>query len=388
MAITYHARGDSFTPRVYGGLPDFGLKSNNEQISVDATSLTGSVWDFDVGTVSNVGVHYSGIGNWPNTQAVSILTRVKFGSLSGTLGLWNCSSDTRRNAGQLSLYIQNADFKVYMRDDGGSLGINNVTIAGHGMSTGVWYDILVTYTGDNTTNGFNVYVDNSLIGSITSGRSWDSPRRKVYTGMTFGQSENVNNCQMVIDEVAIWNEIINPASVTLESGSGALNGASRASLVASTPTVAISDPGIANVRSGTSYGFGGVSLTGTLAVPSADDVRSGVSVDAGTGNLTLPSENDVESGVSFGTNGTEFTGNFVAPTEIQVENGVGFGSQGTEFTGSLATADLPDVNDVRLGVVYGQSASPLTGALNTNLSNALDAEVQSNEIEIRVKTDE
>jgi hypothetical protein len=241
MAETFYLKGDSFTPVVYGGSNEFGLKSGNEQISADGTAIGGSVLDFDTGAISNIGVHYSGVGNWPNTPAVSVLMRIKFGSLSGTLGLFTCGGTTRANSGQLCMYISNTDFKVYMRDDGGSIGINNQTISTHGMSTGVWYDIVVTYTGDTTTDGFKAYVDGSLIGSLTSTRSWTDPRRKVYTGLALIQGENVNNGQCVVNEFAVFDNVINPNNIPLEGNpNGALNGASRSAFLVVTPTSASS----------------------------------------------------------------------------------------------------------------------------------------------------
>jgi len=74
------------------------------------------------------------------------------------------------------------------------------------------------------------------------------------------------------------------------------------------------------------------------------------------------------------------------PTEAQVENGVTWVQAGVNKTGTLATATLPAENDVRLGVQYGQAGALKTGALNTNTSNAYAVEVQSNEIEVKVKS--
>ncbi len=61
------------------------------------------------------------------------------------------------------------------------------------------------------------------------------------------------------------------------------------------------DPGEANVRSGTGYSIEGASLTGTCAVPSAGNVKNGVAVDATTGTLlsTDPGEANVLDGTTY-----------------------------------------------------------------------------------------
>lgn len=64
----------------------------------------------------------------------------------------------------------------------------------------------------------------------------------------------------------------------------------------------------ANVRSGTDRGDG---VVGTLAVPSAGNVRLGVAVDATTGTLVLPAVNKVLIATGFGAGGSEFTGTLV-----------------------------------------------------------------------------
>lgn len=73
-------------------------------------------------------------------------------------------------------------------------------------------------------------------------------------------------------------------------------------------------PAIGNViNTAPTYGDAINVLNGTLTtgggiVPSANDVRFGTAVGAGTGNMTLPAVADVLLGVQFGSNGTEFTG--------------------------------------------------------------------------------
>lgn len=232
MAITFAVRGDSFTPRYNTGWPTYGLVGATlPTVIADAGAIGGQVLDLDQGSVANRGIHYSGYGNWPNTPAVSVLMRCKFGSLTGGLGLFNSAGSSRDNNGQCSIYISTADIRAYMRDRNGSLGINNGVVGAHGMSTGTWYDIVLTYTGDTTANGFEVFVDASSIGTLTSTRGWSNPRQPNYNDFAIALSENVRNTQMVVNEIVIWDSVITPSSVTLTSGTGSLNGASRTAFV-------------------------------------------------------------------------------------------------------------------------------------------------------------
>lgn len=232
MAITFAVRGDNMVPRYNNGFPEFGLRgATKPEVAVDGTAIGGSSIDCDTGFVGNIGIHYQGIGNWPTTPTCSVLVRIKTASLTGGLGLFNSGGSCRQNAGQLSAYINGSDFRVYMRNRNGSLGINNGTISSHGMSLNTWHDLVFTFTGDTTASGFNAYVDGSLVGSLTSTRFWDNPREPVYQGLSVCLSENVQNGQFNLNEFVVWDEIIDPTSVGLTSGSGSLNGASRSAFV-------------------------------------------------------------------------------------------------------------------------------------------------------------
>ncbi len=111
-----------------------------------------------------------------------------------------------------------------------------------------------------------------------------------------------------------------------------------------------SDPGIANVRSGTGYTFNSVSLTGTCSVPTAANVRLGTAVDATTGTCVVPAAADVKSGVSVdATTGTLLStnpgaANVLAPTPYSINS--------VSFTGTLvATTPAPTVSSLgRMGI--------------------------------------
>lgn len=97
------------------------------------------------------------------------------------------------------------------------------------------------------------------------------------------------------------------------------------------------DPGAANVLTGTSYKIQGTTHTGTLI--------------SGAGSV-FPDEDDVLARAgAYGPNGDDYTGNATLPSTSKVLTDTSYGSGGTEFTGQCI---LPLPADVRLGVEYGE----------------------------------
>lgn len=182
-----------------------------------------------------------------------------------------------------------------------------------------------------------------------------------------------------------------PVTYTVQSGALpdglSLSGSGTAGTISGTPTVAgtfnftlrasnsagavdkafsititdIADilPSESDVRHGVTYGVAGAN-TGTAYIPSAGDVRSGVSVDATTGNLALPTAAQVLIGVGFGSSGTQYTGTVTLPAVSNVRSGITFGAS----LGLTGTVTLPAIGDVRNGVQFGASGTEFTGTLS------------------------
>lgn len=130
------------------------------------------------------------------------------------------------------------------------------------------------------------------------------------------------------------------------------------------------DPGIANVRSGQGYAINGSSLTGTAAIPTAANTKTGVAVDATTGTYdgsdrwTDPTEACVKTGTPYKANSTtnNKTGTYdgsdrwTDPGISHVELGVTYKANSTSNnrTGTYTpvAADYPDEADVRDGIEY------------------------------------
>ena len=119
------------------------------------------------------------------------------------------------------------------------------------------------------------------------------------------------------------------------------------------------------------YGAGGTEFTGTLdpgaggVVPSANDVRAGVAVGAGTGNLVVPTESTVVLNTLYDSPASQKTGNVRVPPESKVETGYAYGPNDA-LTGLLQPfiGTIPAVTDVRSGVNYGENDA-LLGVLES-----------------------
>jgi len=108
-------------------------------------------------------------------------------------------------------------------------------------------------------------------------------------------------------------------------------------------------PAEGDVRQGEGYGANDNEFTGELDLPAIADVRDGVKYDSETkeGELDLPAEEDVEKGVKYDNEMKE--GNLELPAIGDVRDGIGFGAAGAEFIGIL---DLPLISDVKLHTIF------------------------------------
>lgn len=147
----------------------------------------------------------------------------------------------------------------------------------------------------------------------------------------------------------------------------------------------ISLPTQSSVRSGTNYGVGGSSLTGTLADCSADGqsgcisnssftagavsgaadkIRTGQTLAGVSGNVTLPLANQVAQGVQFGINGTQFTGTVI------LESHVDCSSDGQTNCVSIANYKAADISGAANKILSGQTLAGVSG--NITLPNPND----------------
>lgn len=272
MGIVFAVRGDSLTARYSGGY-NTGTKIIPSVVSVasDSGALSGSLINL-TDTTANKGVWYSGKGNTGETQARSILLRMKAnytGTPSTGRALYQLGSSYGANGPNIMFWhaSSSGQMTVFLRNYSNSICLSSVTFGSWSPTSGTYYDIVFTCTGTTASNGAKVYIDGTLLGQATLASALDTPWLSEYFGAIYlGTTNSVPTSAYYLDEFVIWDEVIDPTSVTLVSGSGSLNGASRTSLVSASSFngSSYSDPGIANVSNGVSYTHAGSTLTGTL----------------------------------------------------------------------------------------------------------------------------
>ena len=139
-------------------------------------------------------------------------------------------------------------------------------------------------------------------------------------------------------------------------------------------------PAITNVRSGSKYGDGtNVSRTGSMIVPSVNDVRYGVPTETGSGSVFIPVTESVRLGVtSSQINNVNSTGSVIIPLASDVLLGAfvntssATGSYGTvsdiwNFPSSSLTASGTVGEDIKLSL--DANVGSITGSTLTELNN-------------------
>ncbi|MFW6121758.1 MAG: carboxypeptidase-like regulatory domain-containing protein [Petrotogales bacterium] len=129
----------------------------------------------------------------------------------------------------------------------------------------------------------------------------------------------------------------------------------------------------ADVRDAVDFGE---NKTGSLDLPSIDDVEKGVQFDGLTkeGTFKSPAVADVRDGEGYGANDTEFTGILDLPAVTDVRDGIKFDNETKE-----GVLDLPSEDDVEVGVGYGSDGIEFEGTYlglkGNNLTAVLEKSV-------------
>jgi hypothetical protein len=370
--ITFAVRGDNLNARysAAGKVPVIYGTNVTQQAGGGTGNLSGGYIDFTSGTSNKNAAIYPGFGNVGTSQAKSALIRLAFSAITGSQGLFACNFADL--VGTFALYYDSTGLNGFLSSELG------VTIyANHSAwspTLNQYYDVVITSTGQTGANGVKVYVDGVVLFQSALSANYPNPRVLVPSEIIIGYlTQSINLAKFKLDECVLWNYVIDPTAVALNSGTGSLNGSSRASLVSvsSFDGLAATDPGIANVRSGTGYTIAGSALTGTLDLPSVNDVRSGTAFDSTTktGLLDLPSVNDVRLSTTFDR--TTKTGLLNLPSINDVRLATTF-DQATK-TGN---ARIPPANKVVAGYLYDSSDS-VTGTFTGSYTDPGVANVRS-----------
>lgn len=276
MALLFQLRADnaSFQSRITPGLktPVIPASGSNATYEADVSALNANRYNFDR-TSTAYRPHMHRFSALSANRARSLHVRIKFITGGIATGIAELSAGDRL-AYRFGLATTTTQLTTIISSGASAtLLFNNAAWA---PSTGVWYDVVFVWDGVTTTNGVVVYIDAVALATLSPSAGWETPfPAGNHNLLTLGIAASQASARWCIEEVNVWDEVIDPTAVALVSGTGALDGAARTSLVAGTAFEggAQSDPGIANVKSGTGYTINGVSLTGTYAPP------------AGKGNL-------------------------------------------------------------------------------------------------------
>lgn len=379
--ITLAVRGNSTNARYAGG-SSYGTKMNSAYVTTvsDAGFLSGSYIALtDITRVK--ALLFNGMFNTPNSRSHSILLRFAptYSGLPATRRmLWSLST-----GGSVLAYLElfhdpvAGNLSIIGKNESGAFTAPTVNLGAWttGVS-GTLYDFLFVWDGTTSANGLKLYIDNVLLGSggtATNALSatWDN---KSWKSVAIGCGSNGTVSAMKVDEFVIFDGAVNPASAPLVGGNGALNGASRTALIdcALFEGSSYSDPGIANVKTGTNYIYAGTTITGTYT---------------GSDRWSDPGLANVKTGVTYLADAITTTGTYIAaerysdPGIANVRLGTNYIYADTTQTGilivpgtlvnSTATAALNDIKENIQTMLY--AANTTTGTpidLSYGLSNS------------------
>lgn len=249
MAITLAIRGDSLVPRTVAvptQVAPFVVGADAvPSVVADAGTgvIGGTVIDVDKQAAAYRTVRYVGYGNIPDfTTGLSVLIRTvpryTGNPSNNNLGGIFCFG------GFANLYFllnHNTTGTVRCLATSASFGtmINFTTASTWSATAGTAEDFVLTWDGTTTANAVKIYTGAGLLGEGTAAVASDYSASK---GSLFSEFLPCNAWGQGLDgdsdlnEAVVWNEVINRASVLLDSGLGALDGSARGSFVASTPS--------------------------------------------------------------------------------------------------------------------------------------------------------
>ncbi len=197
----------------------------------DAAAIGGN--RFNLGTTSALvrALTYPGRGIF-NTKTISVLIRARV-LASALIGMYDICSGSPLQCNRFALYQNSSAWKSYITNVNGTILANSLTLSTTAPTTTVYQDWLVTWDGSSTASKIIWYIDAVSTGTATAGGAWSNPQDTTLTdSITIGSvAGGVNNVQMYVNEMVIWNYVIDPTAVALTTGTGSLNGTSRTAFV-------------------------------------------------------------------------------------------------------------------------------------------------------------
>lgn len=293
MALVYSYRsGDAagYDARYSGGRKSGTALGTGVTNAVDAGAIGGRSVQFTTPTNWQE-IVWDASANTPNNRTFSLLMRYApnySGAPAGRRALWAITSGGGTSApGLLQMYhdLTSGALVIHSINELGSTAINFGSFGNWTTNvSGTWYDIVVTWDGTTTASAVKCYIDGVSFGSLTAAAALSASWTNLYRrALMVGLTPTATASSGKLNELVIWDSVIDPtANVDLESGVGLLNGASRTSLVSDVAGATLTsfeginstDPGIANVKTGTGYIINGISYTGTYAASGGGGSRA------------------------------------------------------------------------------------------------------------------
>lgn len=376
MSIVFAARADNANYNArYGngglkGMPF--LSTGSFSYAADAGAIGGNIWQFPTSGIKSLS--FPARKNTPNGRSISFLLRFApgyTGAPSASIGLMALTSNIGRGPHiELQHLSSSGNLAVLVRNEAFTVPINAVSAGAWSPTAGTYYDIFFSWDGTTTANSFKVYIDGTLLGSITPAAAFSASwTEEFFSSLVFGVSDTFAGSGVSygkFSESVIWSTVENPTSIGLVGGTGSLNGASRSNFVDvaaldGTSWTALSG---SNIVAGASQTQAGLVVNGTAEMPEPEDVRFGVAVNHTTGLAYIPTVEDTKHDVPVDVDGVgEYRGEDlydpVAANELKI--GVTKNQDGQPILGSHdASERYTDVPTIKVEDGYGYRYNSLT----------------------------
>lgn len=271
MSIKFAVRGTALTAYKHSGAGKTPIAYNINAggvpaLAVDAGAIGGSAINYD-GSGNVRGHIFPGFDNSTKTGIISILARIA-PTYSGSPASNSCimsvsgAQHTTVLASIIQLdHLSNGNLVLTLLSPSGATSQSFANMGAWSPVSGQYYDIVITWDGTTAANGIKIYIDGTLFAQATSSITWAAGALHTVIGLGVGHSSQIIGLYK-LNEYVLWDAVIDPTSGGLN-----LNGSARSAFVTVTGTLDptnSTDPGIANVRTATSYIINGVSFTGTL----------------------------------------------------------------------------------------------------------------------------
>lgn len=241
MSIVFAMRSDNanFTARYTGGVNSGQRFSTTSNITsgVDATAIGGTAWT--LGTTGVKSLVFPGRKNTPSVRTISCLIRkapAYTGAPSASHGILSLSGSIGRGPLiALEQLITSGNIQILARNELLNTSINNVSPGVWSPTSGTWYDLFFSWDGTTGANSFKMYIDAASLGDITPTAAFTASwSNEFFQEIVLGVSDTFAGSGIAwgkLNEVVIWDTVVDPTSVLLTSGTGSLNGASRTAFV-------------------------------------------------------------------------------------------------------------------------------------------------------------